>query len=66
MDFQIEWIFNIKSDAKLTILEGTIVRGQPRTAAVSPGSAVGTPGVLIVTQSGRIAVSQFSTWSGST
>jgi hypothetical protein len=44
----------VKNDATLTILPGTIVRGQPRTAAVSPGSTVGTPGVLIVTTSGLI------------
>lgn len=42
----------VKSDATLTILPGTIVRGQPRRGA---GAAVGTaPGTLIVTQAGRI------------
>jgi len=40
--------------ATLTILPGTIVRGQPRSAAVTPGSTVGTPGTVIVTQTGRI------------
>jgi hypothetical protein len=41
-------------DATLTILPGTIVRGQPRSAAVIIGSPVGSPGALIVTQTGRI------------
>jgi len=40
--------------ATLTILPGTIVRGQPRSAAVVVGSTVGTPGTLIVTQTGRL------------
>jgi hypothetical protein len=44
----------VRSNATLTILPGTIVRGQPRTAAVLAGSTVGTPGTLIVTQSGRV------------
>jgi len=44
----------VKSGATLTILPGCVVRGQPRTAAVVPGSTVGTPGALIVTQTGRI------------
>jgi hypothetical protein len=44
----------VKNGAILTILPGTIVRGQPRTAAVLAGSTVGTPGALIVTQDGRI------------
>lgn len=44
----------VKNNAILTILAGTTIYGQPRTAAVVPGSTVGTPGVLIVTQSGRI------------
>lgn len=44
----------VKDGATLTIERGTIVRGQPRTAAVSPGSTVGTPGALIVTQTGTI------------
>jgi hypothetical protein len=44
----------VRGGATLTILPGTIVRGQPRTAAVVPGSTVGVPGSLIVTQDGRI------------
>jgi hypothetical protein len=44
----------VQSGAILTILPGTIVRGQPRTSAVVPGSVVGTPGALVVTQDGRL------------
>ena len=44
----------VTSDAVLTILPGTIVRGQPRTAAPAPGVTAGTPGTLLVTQSGSI------------
>jgi hypothetical protein len=44
----------VKNNAKLTILPGTVVRGQPRTAAVTPGDPAGTPGTLIVTQQGRL------------
>ncbi len=44
----------VKSGATLTILPGCVVRGQPRTAVVTPGSTVGTPGALIVTRDGRI------------
>jgi len=44
----------VKNGAILTILPGTIVRGQPRQAAVVPGSTAGAPGALIVTQTGRI------------
>jgi hypothetical protein len=44
----------VRDGGRLTILPGTIVRGQPRTAAVAPGSTVGTPGTLIVTQTGRL------------
>lgn len=44
----------VKNNAILTIAAGTTIYGQPRTAAVVQGSTVGTPGVLIVTQSGRI------------
>ena len=40
--------------ATLTIQPGTIVRGQPRTAAVSPVTTAGSPGGLIVTQTGRL------------
>lgn len=41
-------------NATLTILPGTIVRGQPRSGPVIAGSTAGTPGALIVTQTGRI------------
>lgn len=44
----------VKNGAILTILPGTDVRGQARTGAVVPGSTVGTPGALVVTQAGRI------------
>ncbi|MBW2496432.1 MAG: hypothetical protein JRF61_04085 [Deltaproteobacteria bacterium] len=44
----------VNNNATLTIQPGTIVRGQPRTAAVLAGSTVGTPGALIVTQTGTI------------
>jgi len=44
----------VKNGAILTILPGTIVRGQPRTAAVAAGVTAGTPGALIVTNNGRI------------
>lgn len=43
----------VKNNAALTILPGTIVRGQPRSAA----GTVGAPGSLIVTQSGQIFAS---------
>lgn len=44
----------VKNGATLTILAGTIVRGQPRTAPVAAGVVAGSPGALIVTQTGRI------------
>jgi hypothetical protein len=44
----------VKNGAKLTILPGTIVRGQPRSGPVVPGSTAGTPGALVVTQNGRL------------
>jgi hypothetical protein len=44
----------VKSGAVVTILPGTVVRGQPRSAGVVAGSSVGTPGALIVTQNGRL------------
>jgi hypothetical protein len=44
----------VKDGAILTILQGTVVRGQPRQQAVTPGSQDGTPGAVIVTQDGRI------------
>jgi hypothetical protein len=44
----------VKNGATLTILPGTIIRGQPRSGPVVAGSTVGTPGALIVTQTGKI------------
>jgi hypothetical protein len=44
----------VKNGATLTILPGTIVRGQPRQAAFVAGQTAGSPGALIVTQNGRI------------
>jgi len=44
----------VRDGAVLTIQPGTILRGQPRTAAVLAGSVVGTPGALIVTRTGTI------------
>jgi hypothetical protein len=44
----------VKNGAILTILPGTIVRGQPRTQTQVPGVVTGTPGALIITQSGRL------------
>jgi hypothetical protein len=44
----------VKNGATLTVLAGCIVRGQPRTGAVVPGSTAGSPGALIVTQNGRL------------
>lgn len=44
----------VKGGATLTIQKGTIVRGQPRSAAVSTGQVAGSPGALIVTRTGRI------------
>jgi hypothetical protein len=40
----------------LTINEGCIVRGQPRSAAVTPGVIAGTPGALVVTQTGKVRI----------
>jgi len=41
--------------AKLTILPGCIVRGQPRTAVFNPASpTVGAPGVLVISQDGYL------------
>jgi hypothetical protein len=51
----------VKSGGSLTIPAGTIVRGQPRSGPVIPGSAVGTPGVLVVTRTGSINVSGSAT-----
>ncbi len=44
----------VKSGATLTILPGTIVRGQPRSGPVIPQQTTGSPGALIVTQEGKI------------
>jgi len=44
----------VKDGATLTILPGTIVRGQPRSGPVVAGQTAGTPGALIVTQTGKI------------
>jgi hypothetical protein len=44
----------VRDGATLTILPGTIVRGQPRSGPVVAGSTAGTPGALIVTQTGKI------------
>jgi hypothetical protein len=41
-------------NATLTIAPGTVVRGQPRSGPVVSGEVVGSPGALIVTQTGRI------------
>ncbi len=42
------------NEATLTIIPPCVVRGQPRSAAVAPGSTAGSPGALIVTQAGRL------------
>jgi hypothetical protein len=44
-------------NATLTILPGTLVRGQPRSSGVVAGQTAGSPGALIVTQTGRIVAS---------
>ncbi len=44
----------VNNNATLTINPGTIIRGQPRTGPVIAGNPAGTPGALIVTQSGTI------------
>ena len=44
----------VKNGATLTILPGTIVRGQPRQSLFVAGQTAGSPGALIVTQNGRI------------
>lgn len=49
-DVVLEGPIFVKNDATLTILPGTIVRGQPRTAAL------GDPGSLIITQTGRAII----------
>lgn len=47
----------VKNGGVLTIPAGTVVRGQPRSGPVIEGSAVGTPGVLVVTRTGSINAS---------
>jgi hypothetical protein len=44
----------VKNGATLTILPGTIVRGQPRQASFVAGQTAGTPGALVVSNNGRI------------
>lgn len=44
----------VTNGATLTIQPGVIVRGQPRQAAVAAGVTAGTPGAIIVTQTGKI------------
>ncbi len=44
----------VKDGATLSITAGTIVRGQPRSGPVVEGETEGTPGTLIVTQTGRL------------
>jgi hypothetical protein len=44
----------VKNGATLTILPGTIVRGQPRSGPVVAGQTAGSPGALIVTQRGKL------------
>lgn len=44
----------VRDGATLNIAPGTIVRGQPRTGAVATGIVAGTPGFLVITQTGRI------------
>jgi hypothetical protein len=51
----------VRDGAVLTILPGVVVRGQPRTAAVASGVTAGTPGALIVTQTGRIVANGSAT-----
>lgn len=44
----------VKSGGTLNIAPGCVVRGQPRQAAVAMGVTAGTPGALIVSQTGKI------------
>ena len=44
----------VKDGAVLTIQAPCIVRGQPRQAVVQAGVSAGTPGSLIVTQTGKV------------
>lgn len=50
----LDTVIFVRDGATLTILPGTIVRGQPRSGPVVVGSTVGSPGALVVTQTGRI------------
>ena len=43
----------VRDGGELTIAAGTIVRGQPRTAAAG-ATTVGVPGALVITQTGKI------------
>jgi len=47
----------VKGGATLTIQAGCIVRGQPRQAAVQQGVTAGTPGALIITNTGKVRAS---------
>ena len=49
----LETTIAVKDDATLTILPGTIVRGQPRTD-LPANAPSGNPGALVVTQKGQI------------
>jgi len=44
----------VTDGGKLTILSGTNVRGNPRSAAVTAGEIGGTPGMIVVTRSGEV------------
>lgn len=57
----LEGVIFVNNGATLTILPGTIIRGQPRTAAVTPGVTTGSPGALVITQNGRLVANGTST-----
>lgn len=44
----------VKTGATLTILPGTIIRGEPRTGPAVPAAVNGSPGAVAITQDGRI------------
>jgi hypothetical protein len=44
----------VRNGATLTINAPCVIMGQPRQAAVQAGQTAGTPGTLIITQSGKI------------
>jgi hypothetical protein len=46
----------VKDGATLTIQAGCLVRGQPRSLTQVPQQINGTPGALVVTQTGRLVV----------